>query len=199
MALVKVTEVKDWIKIAGSDDDAVITQILDSALNRVEEYLNFTLETNTYTAEKYDGTGTNKLVLYQFPVTSITTLEVYDGLDSDGAEVWDTWAQNTDYDRLVVVKGGGYIYLDGAWFPYGNQNIRMTYVAGWSTTTVPEKIIKAILDLCYIYYHAIRSDKSLNKTSDVRQIGSGSSTITYDTEAEKKILESIASFKIWNV
>lgn len=199
MALVKVTEVKDWIKIAGSDDDAVITQILDSALNRVEEYLNFTLETNTYTAEKYDGTGTNKLVLYQFPITSITTLEVYDGLDSDGAEVWDTWAQNTDYDRLVVVKGGGYIYLDGAWFPYGNQNIRMTYVAGWSTTTVPEKIIKAILDLCYIYYHAIRSDKSLNKTSDVRQIGSGSSTITYDTEAEKKILESIASFKIWNV
>ena len=199
MALLTTTEVKDWIKLSGSKDNVILAQILASAISRVEEYLNFTLETDTYTEELYDGNGENTLSLNQRPITALTTLEVYDGLDSDGTQIWDTWAQNEDYDRLLVINDGTQVYLDGATFPWDNQNIRFTYTAGWTTDTLPAKIMKAILDLSHIYYHAIRSDKSLGKTSNVQQAGVGSSTITYDTQAEKNILESIASFKLWNV
>ena len=199
MSLITTTEVKAWIKLTGSGDDPIITQILTSALDRVQEFLNFVLESATYTEEKYDGSGTSKLVPRQYPITSLTTLEVYDGLDSSGTEIWDTWTQNEDYDRLVLVNNGAYIFLDGATFPLDNQNIRLTYVAGFTSSTIPEKIIKAILDLCYLYYHAIRSDKSLGKTSNVQQSGVGSATTTYDVDAEKKILDSIVSFKVWNV
>ncbi len=199
MALLTITNVKDWIKIAGSGDDTILTQILASAIDKVQEYLNFILEEDIYTDILYDGNGGNKLQPKHFPITTFTKLEVYDGLDSDGVAIWDEYVQNEDYDRLIVIDGGGQIYLDGAFFPWDEQNIRLAYTAGWTTITMPAKIMKALLNLCHLYYTDIRSDKSLGKTSNVQQAGVGSSTVTYDLTAEQKILDSIASFKHWNI
>src|SRR3990167_3131869 len=135
MSLVSLNDYKEFARISQSDvnEDEKLQRIADEIEAEIKEFLNRDLATASY-SEKYDGDGKTKLVLRQFPVTEITTLEVYDGLASDDSETWDTWVQGADYDRLVIDVDGVSIYIDGATFQKGTQNIRVTYVAGYAST-----------------------------------------------------------------
>lgn len=192
--------IKAWLKVAGTDDDDILDIIGEAVEDRVATFLNRSLIEEEYEDELVDGSGTNKLVPKHFPVTAVTSIEVYDGLDNAGAEIWDSWAQNTDYDRLVIPTGGYCILLDGATFPKDYSNIKLNYTAGYTSDTLPQEIYKAMFDLCYLYYHAIRAEKNLGKLSDVQITGGGlNTTINYDRDAEIKILETIKAHRAVNV
>ena len=192
--------IKAWLKVAGTDDDDILDIIGEAVEDRVATFLNRSLIEESYADELIDGSGTNKLVPKHFPVTAVTSIEVYDGLDNSGTEIWDLWAQNTDYDRLVIPTGGYCILLDGATFPKDYSNIKLNYTAGYDSDSLPQDIYKAMFDLCYLYYHAIRAEKNLGKLSDVQISGGGlNTTINYDRDAEIKILETIKAHRAVNV
>lgn len=201
MDFLTTNTIKSWLKISGTDDDTVIGLIGEAAEQRIEQYLNRTLKAAARTDELLSGTGHTRLAPKHFPVTTITTLKIYDGLDVDGNEVWDTWVQNTDYDRLNISPDGSTIVIDGATFPKGELNIKLSYTAGYAdVTALPGDIYRAMFDLCYLYYHAIRAEKNLGKLSDIQISGGGlNTTLNFDIEAENRILKTIYSYRKVNV
>jgi hypothetical protein len=94
-----------------------------------------------------DGTGTFQLQLPDFPVTSVTSLQVGNRLipQSNLATPpnFDTVSANPGYGfRFISWKGelpGGPAMLEfeGGYFPYGVQNIKATYVAGYLISDEP--------------------------------------------------------------
>lgn len=197
MSLVSLNDYKEFARISQSDpnEDEKLQRIADETEAEIKEFLNRDLETATYT-EKYDGNGESRLVLRQFPITSITTLEIYDGLDSNNAEVWDEQVQGTDYDRLVIDVDTISIYIDGTTFPSGTENIRITYVAGYASTAIPKEIERACKQLFTLNFN----EQEGRRTIGLSAVGVGSEkTVSIDLEAHDKILKRIEKYKAINV
>lgn len=193
MSLVLLSEYKEILDITGNTEDEFVEQAKYEVESKVKNFLNRDLEVDTYT-EVYDGTGEETLVLNQYPVTSISKVEVYQGLDSLGAEDWDEYTQNEDYERLVIADSK--IYLIGSMFPEGDKNIRVTYNAGYDT--IPYEVQQACKKLMLLYYGEVKKTKTIGKSSVSE--GSGfTKTTTYDLEAESRILKSIEKYRAWNV
>lgn len=193
MSLVLLSEYKEILDITGNTEDEFVEQAKYEVEAKVKSFLNRDLDVLAYT-EVYDGTGDNKLVLNQFPINSISKVEVYDGLDSLGSEVWDEYIQNDDYERLVI--DDSLIYLIGSMFPEGEQNIRITYNAGYST--IPYEVQQACKKLMLLYYGEVKKTKTIGKSS-VSEGSTFTKTTSYDLNAEERILKSIEKYRAWNV
>lgn len=193
MSLVTLADYKSALGITGTDENTKITQYSLEIDDRVKSYLGYDTEETEYSQELYDGSGTNTLIPRNIPVTTITTLEVYEGLDSDGNEDWETWTQNDEYTRLIIRDGGMVIHIDGACFPEGEQNIRLTYTAGYDSDTLPQDIQAVCKELMILKYRNI--DKEVMGKSSA-SIGMGSNTSdTYEFN-EDDILKKIEHYRI---
>jgi len=197
MSLVSLNDYKEFARISQSDinEDDKLERIASETEAEIKESLNRDLETATYT-EKYDGTGTDKLVLNQFPITSITSVKVYDGLDSNNAEVWDTWVQGTDYERFVYSEEDTALFVGGTTFPEGTQNIEVVYVAGYASTAIPKDIERACKQLFTLNWN----EQEGRRTIGLSSVGVGAEkTVAIDLEARDKILKRIEKYKALNV
>lgn len=192
MSLVSLNDYKDFskISISNANEDAYLQTLANDVEQRVKTFLGRDLETQTYTEEKHDGDGTKELLLDQYPVTSVTKLEFYHGLNSNGSENWEEQVQNDEYERLVISKSGVSIILDGLTFPKGSRNVRVTYVAGYAT--IPYDIQMGCKELFKLYYNESRGEYGLGKSS-VR--GSDGLDVSYDVEAENKILNKLGMYR----
>jgi len=103
MSLVTLAKYKEYLKIGSSDTtrDAELTDMASAVEKRIKTFLNRDLETASY-VEIYNGTDCGELPLRQTPITAITKVEEYEGLDSTNTEVWVTYALGTDYERLFI-------------------------------------------------------------------------------------------------
>lgn len=192
MSLVTVSDYKTFLKISTTTEDTLITSFQSEIDGWVKSYLNRDIESATYT-EYYDGDGSDLLTTNQFPITAITSISYYDGLDSDNAQIWTDYAINTDYERLVIYGDGEKIFMDGGTFYRGTQNIKVVYTAGF--TTVPAEIQKACKELMWLYYHSVRGEMNINKSSENR----GGTNITYDSNAVQKILKNLDKYRALNI
>jgi hypothetical protein len=131
MALLTLAEYKNYSHITNNNADARLTQIILSAekyfLNRVKRII----EQDTITDELYDGDNTNELVLKNYPIVSVTELQINDNI--------------IDVDDYAIYNSEGIIKLKNSIFLRGIQNIKITYVAGFSA--VPEDIKMAIAEV----------------------------------------------------
>lgn len=195
MSLVLLSEYKEILDITGNTEDEFVELAKYEVEAKVKSFLNRDLEVTSY-VEVYDGTGESNLVLNQFPINSVSKVEVYDGLDSLGAEEWDEYIQNDDYERLVITTSKDEIYLIGSMFPQGEQNIRITYSAGYST--IPYEIQQACKKLMLLYYGEVKKTKSIGKSS-ISEGSTFTKTTSYDLGAEDRILKSIERYRAWNI
>ena len=195
MSLVLLSEYKEILDITGNTEDEFVELSQYEVESKIKSFLNRDLEVTTY-VEVYDGTGERELVLSQFPINSVSKLEIYDGVDSLGAEQWDEWIQNEDYERLVIPTSKDQIVLIGTCFPEGDQNIRVTYNAGYST--IPYEIQQACKKLMLLYYGEVKKTKTIGKSS-ISEGSAFTKTTTYDLGAEDRILKSIEKYRAWNV
>ena len=131
-AITTTSKVKTHLGISVSTYDAVIDTIVNSVTDFIEGYCNRRFLETTYTNEIYDGGEPNqvggfrnKIMLKQFPVSSVTTVEYMSG--SYSSPVWNTLSANF---WLLMAKAG-YIQSLAGNFARGFQNIRVTYVAGF--------------------------------------------------------------------
>ena len=191
MSLVSNADYKIALAISGSGEDTKLTQYSAEIDDCVKTYLGRDIETATYTDEIYDGSGTNYLITRQRPITAITTLQVYEGLDGDGVEDWETWTQNDEYQRLIIVKEAHALYMEPK-FPKGDQNLKVTYTAGYSAANIPDDIdyvCKQLMALKYMKF----DKKLLGKTSVSMNVGA-SHADTYEV-SEQNFLKQIEHYR----
>lgn len=98
------------------------------------------------TTAVFDGTGTDALILPEFPANSIGTVAV-----ADSAGSW-TNAGSADYalngDGILYATDTGGTSLFGTSWPKGRQNVRVTYDHGWtigSTGDLPGDVFMVAL------------------------------------------------------
>jgi hypothetical protein len=198
MSLVTLVKYKSYLGITDSTKDTDLTDLQSAVEKRVKEYLHRDIESTNY-AEIYDGSGDNYMVLFQQPVTAVTKIEVYEGLDSTNTEVWTTLALGTDYQRKIIPVEANAVILDGYTFNEDLRNYRITYTAGYAT--IPEDIqlaCKELLKICYAN-SPMSGENRLGFLSISENAGGGSQSLSVDPDIETKILEKISRYKVLNV
>jgi|TARA_R100001126_G_scaffold100816_2_gene79705 hypothetical protein len=164
------TEVKNWLRITGSDDDTVITSLLIASHSWAKRYTGRSLTTQTlklsidsvYDADIRINEGSyvgidqdisrRSILLPESPVASISNVKYYDDADTES-----TFASSKYYldsagvpARLVLRNGESY--------PTGLRvanAIEITYVAGYGNASdVPQDIKHAcLLYTAYLFEH----------------------------------------------
>lgn len=138
-ALTTVQRVADFIGLgtiaANSTEETILTNLINQLTEFVENYIGARIHKTTYTQELYDGTGTDTLLLKQYPVVvaSGLVLEVRtSGLNEDDWETEDSNLFYLDYSTGIIR------FIPGRVFIKGYQKYRATYTAGFdydNTTT----------------------------------------------------------------
>ena len=149
--IITLASMKDYLGIDSTDttNDDTIETMIDACQEIFENELNRELEEQTYTAY-IDGTGTKSIYVPVYPITSITSLYV----DADRNFGSDTLISSSDY--VFYPKTGEVTMVEGeypvrySYFAKGRQNVKITYVGGYTFSgtniTLPKDIIKAIKD-----------------------------------------------------
>jgi len=145
-----LTEVKNWLKVSATSDDDLITMLLASTRETIEDRLNIRFITQT--VEQYSDRipTSDEIQLDTFPVQSVTSVEYKTG----GS--YSTFS--SDAYTLDTNKQPGRVYLKDSYsWPTTDaeqQAIKITYVAGFGDTAadVPTKYKTLILHaVAYAY------------------------------------------------
>lgn len=159
---VSVADLKTYLRIANSDEDALLTDLIAAATLAVQNYLKRTLITTTYklTLDRlpamkgerwWDGVreiaitelhGAREFIRLQMPaVQSITSFKYFDTSDTEQTFSSDNYRLDAVNARVALKQGKSW--------PTDlrdTQAIEITYVAGYGATgaSVPAPIIHAI-------------------------------------------------------
>jgi len=180
-ALTSLSSVKDALDITNSDDDDLLINLINASTEMIENYCGRRFTETTYTNEIYDGVASKVLLLRNWPVSSIGSLQIRSG-DFDSPS-WDTidsglWTLLTDggHDR-------GAVYLDAGFreFPYAYRIT--TYTAGYNP--IPDDLRQAC-EMLVTYLFNERKSKGIKSQT------LGRYSVTF-SDPLKKIEDSGAS------
>lgn len=166
-ALISLEDAKGFLGITGTSKDIILTVYI----NGISDYILGEGKTilKTDYIEKYQGTGTQNLILNNKPVNSISSLK------NNGEDV-------TNYE---ILKNEGVVYRDYGWVLSGStrpmmhdrinqvyKTIEVEYNAGFDK--VPSDLTMLVLELLDMKYN-IHSSKGLAsyKISDVAKTWKG--------------------------
>lgn len=206
-AFTTLARAKAFLGISGDSKDTVLTMLINQITGTIESYCGRRFLRQTFTDEEYDGTGREELVLKQYPVTSITRLQV--NTAGDNSDSWDT-INSSDYfwyeeGRLRLNNSQDrFLDRDAGYFLDHPQKYRVTYVAGYlidfdqentpASHTLPQEIEYVTLKLLSAYMNTRQSEGlSSAKVGDVAMSFKGE--IMKDDEV-KEILGKYASISI---
>jgi len=106
-ALTSLANLKSWLGITTSTDDAVLEAAIDRATSRIESYLERNIKQRSY-AEWRNGAGVDTIRLYQWPVSQVTN--VFSGAvaslvvtSADATDLRASVAVNQEIDTPSVV------------------------------------------------------------------------------------------------
>lgn len=145
------TQAKSHLRVDGSDEDALIGNLVTAARQYVEEHTGRALITQTweYTADAFP-TKAGAIWLPRPPLIAVSQVQY---VDTAGAtQTWDS-----DEYRVDAVSVPGRVTLaDGAVWPTPNDvsnAVTVTYTAGYGAASdVPEPIKQALLLLIGSWY-----------------------------------------------
>lgn len=143
-ALTTLAAVKSYLKIESvdADRDTLLEALIDAVSGLFETHTFRKLKARDYSPATtpddaiLDGSGGIHLMLGQYPVVSVTTLEV------NGTEI--SVRESVHGYGYVIDKGAGVLRLSGYVFSTGMQNVEVTYRAGYET--VPGDIAQACVE-----------------------------------------------------
>jgi hypothetical protein len=134
-----LANVKAWLGLTATTDDATLTRLISAASALVQAYLNRTIAIAAYT-ETRNGNGRDRITLANAPLVSVQSVAV-------GATQIGPLAGSTGY---WFEPGGSVLYLAGYGFDYGVQNVQLAYMAGYAAT--PLDIEQATIELIGLRY-----------------------------------------------
>ena len=174
--LTTLADVKAYLSIAGSADDALLADLITKCSFAVGNYLNRNLLSQSY-VERYDGQDGPLLMLRNTPVTAVTSLAL------NGVALAPT-------DGVTVGYGlaPNYVYGVGLRFSRGIQNVAISYTAGYSA--VPLDVAEAVVEFVSDRYR-LRGRLGEN-TKSMPQGGSTSYDMSY---MSKKVQGSLSNYR----
>ena len=139
--LTTLADVKLWLNISTSTDDALLTRLITAASRFIETWSNRSFSGVASFTETRNGSGLYRLMLANYPVTAVASVTVNTVLIPLASS---SVASGYFWDSV------GNIYLSGYLFTRALQNVSITYSAGF--TSVPMEIAQACIDLVSIRY-----------------------------------------------
>jgi uncharacterized phiE125 gp8 family phage protein len=137
---VTLAEAKAHLRVDGSDEDDLITALVEAATSAVEEETGRALVTQTWDYAVAQPSG--KVYLPLHPVASVSTLTYYDTADS---------AQTLTVSDYYLFKGPDKAWLepkDNVDWPEMKDRadaLTVTFVAGQAVADVPQALKQAVL------------------------------------------------------
>lgn len=136
MSIATLSNVKALLDITTTDEDAVLTMLLNAANDQAIKYLGYDPNLTTY-IERRNGNGKSWLALAQPYQTEIVSLSV------DGVAIP---AQTEAPNGPGFVLNDGLLWMFGSYrFNKGAANVLITYKAGF--TAMPDALIQGVCDL----------------------------------------------------
>jgi hypothetical protein len=142
MALFDLDGLKEYLNITVDTEDVQLELLVGAVDGLIKKYLMRDIESTEYTAELYDGTGTNALVLNQYPIVEVDTVL------SRGTEVVAVSVlEREDCDIGYYIKDAetGILWNNTLW-DRGRGIIEVTYTAGYED--VPSDLLYACYETC---------------------------------------------------
>lgn len=146
--LVTLEEVKIYlgIDLADTSQDSLLSMLISSADSLAKSYCGRSFEVADYDV-LLDGTGRDSLLLPEYPVQSVTVLEV------DGMAI-----------SSFYIEPNGIIIVDSGRIPEGKRNVHVVYRAGYEPDAVPGDLKEAVFILVASRYTLAR-ERSHNLSS----------------------------------
>jgi len=135
-SIITLDEAKDYINYTGTgtDKDSFIEWIIDLASGELEDRLGYKIAAQEVTVI-LDGNGESAMPL-PHPIialvgadeaTRLSNLQYRTGTD----EAWTDLVDDEDYIHITDEKPHQIELSEGEYFPFGQQNIRVNYYAGF--------------------------------------------------------------------
>lgn len=159
-ALTTLDRAKAYLGISGDSKDTFLTMVINQATGFAEAFCKRRFLRQTYTNEVYDGSGTPEIVLKQFPVATLSSLQVNAG--TIGSPSWQTIDATLYgfYEDGRITLGSpeaSFLSAPGGSFLCEAQKYRATYAAGYlidfdhendpTLHTLPQEVEYAVLKL----------------------------------------------------
>ena len=152
-ALVTLQVAKDFLKLTGSADDAVLELLINRASDAAEAFCRRPLKEKMLTNVRMVGPCHPRLPLLAVPVKTSATVSVT--LDGTALTVWKTEADGdpADFDAMLASfhpegsRGPDHLYRAAGWFGGSVQpyNVLLSYTGGFAS--VPDDLQQACLYL----------------------------------------------------
>lgn len=133
--LTTLANVKDWLTITGSADDARITRVVTAASQFMQKWLSRTITPATSYSEKRNGNGKSQMMLRNYPIVSVASVAI-NGVSIPAAPSSTASGYLFDDDT---------IYLNGYDFGKSPQGVAVSYTAGFAA--VPPDLEQACIEL----------------------------------------------------
>jgi hypothetical protein len=133
------TDVQTYLGLAPTVDAALLQQLVTAASGFIQAWLNRTFAITAYT-EMRDGSGGTRLMTANYPVVSVTGVQV------DQTVI----AAQPASGQVGYFNDSTSILLYGYCFNRGQSNIVLQYTAGFAT--VPFEIAQACIELVALKY-----------------------------------------------
>jgi len=149
--LTTLANVKQWLGVTVSTDDAFLGRLISFASVFVQNLLNRNILSTAYT-ETYDGNSGTALFLPNYPITAVSSLTI-DGISIPAAS-------------SPLVSGYTFnstrISLNGYRFNRGYNNVAISYTAGFAS--VPLDLEQAVIEIVGIKYREIKRIGEVSKS-----------------------------------
>lgn len=146
-ALVTLVEYKDIFSITGDEENDSIQRLINLASAAIESHCRRLLKARVFTDQLLDGKGRPTLVFPEYPLQSVTSINV----DSARTFAAATFLAATDFD---IDKASGMLYLRSGSFPSAMRVIKTTFRAGYETTDPEYPVLQGA---CFEYVRWIKS------------------------------------------
>jgi len=201
----KLNEVKEFLQITSTNDDSLITNMISRTTKMIQDYLGRNIFSRTIT-ELQSGDGMTSLItLREYPIISVTTIhdDPNRTFGSGTLLIKDTTTVEGDYiiideDDPDGENAGEILCVDGVVFSKGDKNIKVVYIAGYATASIPKTLVMAQIDLVAFFFR----NKDMRLGIDSYRLGQFSVKYTPNDTANNKfagvpaqILSSLDMYK----
>lgn len=169
--LTTLANVKQWLKVTTTNDDALLSSLITSASQYIETYCDREFVPQTFT-EIRDGKGTKSMQFAHYPVTAVSLVLLGSLEIAPAPQMGDIGWPGTGYtftDTLITLRGY-FFWADVA-------NVELVYTAGYNP--MPADIVQAANELVGLRYRQRDHIGLTGSTSvDGQHIGYDDSALT---------------------
>lgn len=139
--MISVQSLKQYLKIDGTTNDSFLAVCIDGAVKEIETYCNRKFEAGTY-IDYLNGDNNSRFQVKNYPLTSISLIET---------RLNDEWSELTDGTCLFILPEINGVQLEKTVLPRGENNVKITYTAGWNEDESEIKTV--VLELASLKYY----------------------------------------------